>query len=648
LPEFINPNNYVVHLTGPNGETVQVRARHKVVLAEYFERYVARGFIRLTSPQDNTEIQAKPIQARIQINRSVTQKRIIPPPVPPISTAERQQKRNDDVKIRRAAAAARVANRKIIPNPPLVKNLSPRQIVGHALNTDPNELLKNNIAKNQYPISNNIGVGILSYNRGHCLKRLIDSIIKTTDLRQTTIFISDDASDDPTTIRYLEEISQNSNLTILRNNIRLGVAGNSNRLLRCLSRFAYGLLLNDDIEIISQGWEHLYPEIMNKTGFHHLIYRQPGIYRADEGEAVSKNNVSLLKVIEKPHGAVLAFTNKMLETVGGFDESYGLYGMEHIDWSQRAWELGLQEAGFYDVKGSSQFFVLHNDTSAVADRGKHLHAARQIFNSRTPRKIEFSEASKVPDVTYIVPFRNFERSDSIKSVINNIRAQRFPVINIIMVEQDSETHIDLVPYYPVKYLLAQEKNNLLFNKSKAFNLAASQTKTDCVILHDADMLSQGHYTTAVMGVLKDYEACHLGSTVIYTSKEAMEYINKSGVVDTDAHCERVVGYYEGGSIACRLKTFWKVGAFNEDYWGYGVEDCDFYARLSQGSNWSENRAFDFLHLWHSRVPGWNIHHEQNKRIEVSLKTKTIEHRIQLQHAQLDGLGYASQVVESLK
>ena len=62
------------------------------------------------------------------------------------------------------------------------------------------------------------------------------------------------------------------NFVILRNNERLGIAGNTNRLLRCLSRFKYGMLLNDDVEILKYGWDQIYFDAMENTGMHHFVY----------------------------------------------------------------------------------------------------------------------------------------------------------------------------------------------------------------------------------------------------------------------------------------------------------------------------------------------------------------------------------------
>lgn len=645
MPEYVNPHGYTVHLPGPDGKPLKVKPRQRVVLSEFFEKYVGRGFLKRAAvvqsqpipAQPATGIRATKIQSRIRVPGPAkpTPAQPAPPPKP---------KREDVSRTRKLAIAAKIARKSAPPT-----HLKPqKQVVGRTTSRDPNELLRINLAKNNYPVSNNIGVGILSYNRSASLRRLVDSIVSFTDLRRTTVFISDDHSDDPETIRYLDELTQNPNFVILRNEQRLGIAGNSNRLLRCLSRFKYGLLLNDDVEVLNHGWEYFYPEVMSKSGLCHLMYRQPGVYGAQPGVAHHKNGVVLSQVLDKPHGAVLAFEHSFLDRVGYFDEGYGLYGMEHVDWSRRAWEFGLQEEGFFDAAGSDRFFHLYSEASSVTERSRLLKEAKARFDGRTGGYVAPSDQSRVPEIAYVVPFRDFERTDSICTVIHNLRAQRFPVVHLIMVEQDLESQIDLQSYQPVQHFLARAAENPLFNKSRAFNLGVSKAPCEMVILHDADMLAQGHYTQAVANILKDHESCHIGSNVIYTNQDSMRKINHTGIVDHNVQCERVVGYYEGGSLAATKKGYWKVGGFNEDYWGYGCEDCDFYARLSGASKWKEDRVFDFLHLWHSRVSGWNGHHDANKALEKSLKVLPIPERVQKQREQLRRIGYARELEEALK
>lgn len=565
MPEYVNPHSYAVHLLGPDGKSLKVKPHQRVILSEFFDKYRARGFLRLAQSQQAQA--AAPIKVQAKVKVTETARRQTPQSqIQAAAPAQVKPKRADVARARKIAMAAKIGNRKPVPS----THMRPqKQIVGKSLSRDPNELLRYNLDRNNYPVSNGIAVGIMSFNRAGSLRRLVDSIIRNTDLRRTTVFISDDGSTDPATVTYLNELSNNPNFVILRNQERSGIACNSNRLLRCLSRFQYGLLLNDDVEILNHGWEYFYPDVMVKTGMHHFMYRQYGVYGADLGTVVQKNGVSLLRVEDKPHGAILAFDNQFLKTCGYFDESYGLYGMEHVDWSQRVWELGLQDAGFFDVSGSDNYFKLYAEPSAVQERSRLLQEARTKFAHRRPVYVGPSEKSRVPEIAYVVPFRDFERTASIATVMNNLRAQRFPVIHLIMVEQDSQSQIDISQYAPVNHYLVTAPESPLFNKSRAFNVGVAKAPCDMVILHDADMLAQGHYTQAVADILRDYESCHIGSTVLYTTQESMKQINASGIIDAEVKCERVVGYYEGGSLAVTKKGFWKCGGFNEDYWGYG-------------------------------------------------------------------------------
>lgn len=648
MPEYFNPNGHMVHLLGPDGRIVKVNGGQRVVLPEFFDRYRARGFLKLVTETSKPAIQPTvpaAVQGHVQLNRAASPRKTLQ--VQRRSTQIVTAKSSEDIAREKRAEVARaqkiVAQGKIHRQPvPVVQStVQRRPVVGHTMNVNATSLLKSNLAKNNYPISNNIGIGILSYNRVGSLRRLVDSILRHTDLRRTTVFVSDDGSTEPEVIKFLDELAASNNFVVLKNPTRLGVAGNSNRLLRCLSRFDYGMILNDDVEVLAQGWDTVYFHAMHQTGLHHLMYRQPGVYGANDGVPTTKNGVQLNVVTERPHGAVLAFSNAMLGVVGYFNEGYGLYGMEHVDWSQKAWELGLQERGFFDISNSNNYFTLHADTSAVANRTELLHSARKTFGERVVQKYSPSAASQVPFITYIVPFRNVQRDDSIRSVINNIRAQRFPAIEIIMVEQDERTMIVVDRYQPVSYHLVPPTAQPLFNKAKAFNLGASKASADKLILHDADILTQGHYTQTVWNMLANTEACHLGKAVVYADGSSTNTINATGIIDESVVCDRVVGYFEGGSIACQVGAFWRCGGFNEDFWGYGVEDCDFYARLSNSAIWKEDRAFDFLHLWHGRVSGWNQHHQTNRKIGAKLDAMPMTERIAAQRRQLRNNGYAA-------
>lgn len=645
MPEYINPNTYSVFLIGQNGMQVTVRAKQKVVLDEYFDKYVGRGYIRRVNEARATPQVAKPaarlprtgkIRSKLQLNKSTKKAAAPPPPTPPSPPQTKKAGRQRVDKAKKIVRSRQVQRQNVSPT-------GRTRVVGRRINADANALLRTNLDKSTIPISNNIGVGILSYNRLPCLRRLVDSILANTDVHKTTIFISDDGSTNPQLLEYLDQLTTQGGIVVIKNRERIGIAGNHNRLIRCLSRFKYGLMLNDDIEILQQGWEYFYVAAMQRTGMHHFMYRQEGVYGAGRGTPTKVKDMDLLVVHERPHGAVLAFDRDMLTTCGYFNEEYGFYGMEHVDWSQRVWEFSLQQPGFWDVAGSDAYFHLHSDTSVIDHKSDHLRNAKDLFKKRTPTRCGPTELSRMPEVTYVVPFRNIGREACIRTVINNIRAQQYPVIHTVLVEQDAATKIDLEELKPIYYYLVPDKRTELFNKSLAFNYGVSRALTDKIILHDADMLVQGNYTTNVANILENHDGCHMGKTVLYADQPSTDLICESKEVTKNVNCERIVGYFEGGSLGCRRSTYWAVGGFCEDYWGYGCEDCDFYARLSLGCDWVESRVFDFLHMWHGRVAHWNDHHRQNKEREAKLCKLAIPDRIKLQKQRLYECGWQEEL-----
>jgi glycosyltransferase involved in cell wall biosynthesis len=364
-----------------------------------------------------------------------------------------------------------------------------KPIVGHTLSGNSTAYFKQAISEVHYPISNNIGVGILSYNRLPSLQRLIESIRNHTDLKRTTVFVSDESTNqDVKTWLNLQQ-----DIIVVDNPSRLGVAGNSNRLLRCLSRFKHKIMLNDDVLVLKTGWEKFYADAMATTGMHHFCYRQNGVYgaRAEDITTSNSNGLTLKTIKDKPQGSIMAFDQKAFDTVGYFDERFGLYGMEHVDWSRRLSQSNIQLAGFHDVAGSENYFAISKDESAVEQRGQHLSDARnlytQIAQEQNRTYVASTDISRVPSISYVIPYRSMSgRNDSIATVVANIRAQRFPYIEIIVSEEDAKPIVNIDVIAPVKHVFTQSSSQ--FCKSAAFNLGVKNVKTDYVVLHDADIL----------------------------------------------------------------------------------------------------------------------------------------------------------------
>lgn len=489
------------------------------------------------------------------------------------------------------------------------------RVVGKKIH-NPNEAYRDAKTTNPIHISNNIGVGILSYNRIDCLKRLINSIRAHTDLSRTTIFISDESDnisqEDANWLNSLQDI------VVIRNS-RIGIAGNSNRLLNCLSRFKYKILLNDDVEILNSGWENFYIDAMLKSGIKHFCYRQVGVYGAQNGSRTKINNFDLNVIHEKPHGAVMFFDDSIFKEIGFFDESFGLYGMEHVDWSERA-ASAQRQSGFFDAPGSDRFFKIHSEATSSSNKAEHLNKAKQLYSKikGTRKYVHASNNSNVNGISVIIPFQGSDRLDDIVTVVNNIRAMKFANIDIVLIEQDSNKKINQENLEPINY--KHTSRGSLFNKSAAFNYGVRISKFGNIVLHDGDIVTKPTYLSEINKVLQNYDGCHLGLNVHYLNQEGTNRLNQSGHLP-DGNLINVVGYFEGGSIACKKSTYAKIGGFEETYEGYGCEDCCFFERLKGLSNFYDVRSFDFFHLFHSRPPSMEACHAKNKAYYREIKKR---------------------------
>jgi GT2 family glycosyltransferase len=545
-----------VILTGPNREILTLQKSERKILPNYYMRYVPR-YLKVLKQHVSTQlVQVKPVQY-------VSQSTMPQLPLP----------------------------RKIIvqPNKQLFVAKSTVKPINRSTYTQPSTLVQVNkgigrpamsiaaatqyyqevVGRLTYPISNDIGVGILSYNRIASIRRLIESIRKYTDLYRTTIFISDESTN-PEVSKYLSTITD---MVVMTNQQRLGVAGNTNRLLRCLSRFRYKILLNDDVEILRMGWEKFYFDVMLKTGYHHFCARQLGVYNtSDVGTASVVNGITITTIQERPQGAVLALDNVAFDKVGYFDEMYGLYGMEHVDWSRRVSNSHIQPLGYHDANGSNQYFRLCPDSSVVENRSALLATAKQKFKQvKADLYVSASEKTIVPNISCIIPFQIQNRSeDMIHTVFQNIKGQRFPIINIVLSEQDNVTKINLDNFFGGIYIRNSGiKATDPFNKAIAFNAAMSLCKTDKIVLQDADILVQVNYFKTIYSLLNQYNGVHIGKNVLYLNQESSVRVAQSCVLSKDYTIGRTVGYFEGGSLGCNLRTYINIGGFNEQFVGYG-------------------------------------------------------------------------------
>jgi len=611
MVEYINPQGHAIQLSSPDKGIIKVAPHSRMVLSDWYMRYCPK-YLRVVRIVETTNKSIKPKNVNEVKHAPGARKAIIKP------GQKHKVIQNKAGKVRSKTQPKR-AGKTGINSQSVPKSKNQRPVVGRALREN-KKLFVNSCQKNDWTVSNNIGIGILSYNRLRSIQRLISSIRSHTDLKKTTVFVSDESTNED----VKTWLNKQTDIVVLTNQRRLGVAGNSNRLLRCLERFRFKFLLNDDVEILQRGWEQFYITASQKSKFQHFCYHQHGVYGAKRNNPNSRHGgLGITTITEKPHGALMFFTDNVFQKVGFFDEKFGTYGIEHVDWSERVSMSNIQPKGYHDVQGSDRFFKIHKDASSVPQRSQSLKQAREIYKKiKSPNRIrvEATEYTKVPSVSVIIPIKNIGRQDATETIVNSIRSQLFPNIEIIISEQDQTSRFNTEPVKPCKYLFAKNRHkDQPFTKAMAFNLGVINATYPKIILQDADIICPSNYVKKISELLDTHAGVHIGSKVLYMNQKSSREITSTRVINAKKDCERAVGYFEGGSLACTKKAYFKCGGFNEVFEGYGIEDCDFFERLKYAVKFYNVRTEDFVHLWHGRTSGWNVHHQRNKKIYSQLK-----------------------------
>lgn len=612
MVEYLNPKSHTIQLTSPDRKVIKIPAKSKIILSDWYLNYCPKYLRVVRMIGENKALTPKNInKPKYTPTNKSRQNRVPQRPKKrtPASTRRERLNRKEKVKVQ-------------VPNKIKGKAANRNKVVGKRSKENTNHLFQKACRTNEWSISNNIGIGILSFNRLKSLQRLISSIRQNTDLNRTTVFVSDESTNKD----VVDWLSKQTDIVVLTRQKRLGVAGNSNRLLKCLSRFKYGILLNDDVEILQPGWETFYCNAAEATNYHHFCYHQVGIYGAKKPQKVTNFGGHRINTItERPHGAVMFYTNELFNKIGYFDEQFGYYGMEHVDWSTRASQAGFQPQGYHDVAGSNRYFKMHQEKSVVPQRTAELAKARNLYkNISSPSRVyvKASTATEVPSITTVIPIRNIGRGEAVKTVVNSIRSQLFPNIEIIIAEQDETKNPQVSKLGPCKYLLAKSKYSAQpFTKAMAFNLGVANATNPKIVLHDADIVPQRNYVNKIYSILDSHDGVHIGAKVLYINEASSRQINRLAKIDPKKECERVVTYFEGGSLACTKKAYFSCGGFNEIFEGYGIEDCDFFDRLKYNTKFYNERSEDFVHLWHGRTTGWQRYHRRNKQIGKQIRTQ---------------------------
>jgi hypothetical protein len=215
-------------------------------------------------------------------------------------------------------------------------------------------------------------LGITTYNRLAYLQRCVRSWLETRNAKYDwVVIIADDGSTDGT-LEYLDELTLPHQLHIIRNDRRYA-CGQTNTIYELAQRIGFdiGFKVDDDLIFKMPGWDDLYVNAIEKSGYPHLCYLSfdhylrlkkrkdarfelPALQRDHSGQCLAAIDV------RDCDGSLFTFTPAVLQKVGYNDETnFPIRGQWHIDYSLRCCRAGFNSAErFYDAAGSNEYLDL--------------------------------------------------------------------------------------------------------------------------------------------------------------------------------------------------------------------------------------------------------------------------------------------------
>jgi len=220
-------------------------------------------------------------------------------------------------------------------------------------------------------------LAITTYNRLDYLRSCVESFLQTrSHAFDWQLIIADDGSKDGTK-EYLTQIEKKHKAIIIHND-RTHIHHQVNTILQRLSTMSFDLCFkcDDDVAFLQKGWDELYWDTIDRTGYAHLIFYdkhwQPYANRSQVlkfGKLVSNCSA------EQIQGAFYTITPEMIDRVGYFDtQQFGASGLGHVDFSFRSCRAGFNVLAHpFDVENSNDYLQLqavHSYTSAISLKQK--------------------------------------------------------------------------------------------------------------------------------------------------------------------------------------------------------------------------------------------------------------------------------------
>lgn len=178
-----------------------------------------------------------------------------------------------------------------------------------------------------------IGAAVTTRNRPDCLEVHLEQMLAYEPRGVSFDYVVVDDASDNVLAGQNRRLCEAAGCRYILQEDRRGVARSKNHCLRQLSACDYLFLFDDDAFPDAEGWWEPFVGATEETGCQHSMYM---------------NQAHSLIASPTPYdeyswgmGVCLFASRLLIDTIGGFDARFGLYGYEHFSFTERAEAAGM-------------------------------------------------------------------------------------------------------------------------------------------------------------------------------------------------------------------------------------------------------------------------------------------------------------------
>lgn len=179
-----------------------------------------------------------------------------------------------------------------------------------------------------------IAICITTMNRIEVLDFALNNWVKFLPKNATILIVDDASTNECIWASYRFETQQ-------------GIAKAKNKCLELSESYDHVFLVDDDVYPKVNGWEKPYIE----SGLNHmaLTFEKDSRGRYYSPSIRCEGSWNGFNTYKAPNGCFLYLTRKAIDTAGGMRPEFGIWGFEHVEYSQRIHLLGLTPHPYIDL-----------------------------------------------------------------------------------------------------------------------------------------------------------------------------------------------------------------------------------------------------------------------------------------------------------